>query len=102
MCPACRKQKSLEDKTVICAACHQPFLKHSAKTSTVYCSECKENGKAKIAEIKRAKQQARDEITDKNRILAITKQHYETTLQRYENRKITRSDNAWRYKRNRV
>lgn len=64
MCPACRKQKSLEDKTVICAACHQPFLKHSAKISTVYCSECKENGRAKIAETENQSKLA--EIINKN------------------------------------
>lgn len=51
ICKKCEDKQKLENRTTICQACGQTFIKHSSTTLSVYCNECKENGKAKIAEV---------------------------------------------------
>lgn len=52
ICKKCEDKQKIANRTVICQACGKSFIKHSSKALSVYCNECKENGKAKIAEVK--------------------------------------------------
>ena len=51
ICKKCEDKQKLENRTTICQACGKSFIKHSSTTLSVYCNECKENGKAKAAEV---------------------------------------------------